>query len=69
MPPKVLCKNLCGKSYLQTSKKSKTIHEKSCKWAWGPGEDTGVPKMVPEIPTAVGVTGMDMIMEIAGGDE
>ena len=56
-----------GKSYLQTSKKWKAIHEK--KWAWGPGEDTGLPEMAPETPAAAGVTGVDVLMEIAAGEE
>ena len=49
--------------------KRKAAHENSCKWAWGPGEDTGVPEKAPEMPAATGGTGMDVLMELAAGEE
>ena len=56
VPPKVLCKNRCGKSYLATSKAALAKHENDCTWAWGPDEETGVPVTTPEAPAAAVVT-------------
>jgi hypothetical protein len=69
VPPKVLCKNLCGRSYLRKSTKRRATHEMTCEGAWGPGEDTGVPEMSPETPAATGEAGMDVLMGIAAVDE
>ena len=68
VPPKVLCKNLCGKSYKANSKALLAKHENDCTWAWGPDEETGVPVTTQEMPAATGETGgagMDVLMEIA----
>ena len=62
---KVLCKNLCGNAYLAKSKAALARHEKICKWAWSPGEETGVPVTTQETPAATGGTGMDVLMGIA----
>jgi|TARA_B110000008_G_scaffold93047_1_gene95405 hypothetical protein len=65
---KVLCKNLCGKSYKANSKALLAKHENDCTWAWGPDEETGVPVTTQEMPAATGETGgagMDVLMEIA----
>ena len=72
VPPKVLCKNRCGKSYLATSKAALAKHENDCTWAWGPDEETGVPVTTPEAPAAtavMAVTGVDVLMVAAAGAE
>ena len=56
VPPKVLCKNLCGKSYMARSTAHLARHENVCVWVWGPDEETGVPVTTPEAPAAAVVT-------------
>jgi len=75
VPPRVLCKNLCGKHYAANNKRSKAMlakHENDCTWAWGPDEETGVPVTTQETPAAAGGTGgtgMDVLMAIAEEEE
>ena len=75
VPPKVLCKNLCGKSYMATSTAHLARHENVCVWVWGPDEETGVPVTTPEAPAATAVTavtavtGMDVLMVAAAEAE
>ena len=65
VPPKVLCKNRCGKSYLATSKAALAKHENNCTWAWGPDEETGVPVTTPEAPAVMAVTAVAAVAAVA----
>ena len=75
VPPKVLCKNLCGKSYMATSTAHLARHENVSVWVWGPDEETGVPVTTPEalaataVTAVTAVTGMDVLMVAAAEAE
>ena len=66
VPPKVFCKNLCGKSYMARSTAHLARHENVCLWAWGPDEETGVPVTTPEAPAVMAVTAVAAVAAVTG---
>ena len=66
VPPKVLCKNLCGKSYMARSTAHLARHENVSVWVWGPDEETGVPVTTPEAPAVTAVTAVAAVAAVTG---